>query len=141
MSADKTQIVDLAEGAGDYPHLDTTRTIIGAAYEVHRELGPGFLEKVYETALTQELTGRGVSVRSQAEVAVHYKGKPVGVYYADLLVDDAVICEIKATQSLTSAHEAQLLHCLKATGIKVGLLLNFGSPRVQVKRLARTKKS
>ncbi len=141
MNADRTQIVDLAEGAGDYPHLDTTRIIIGAAYEVHGELGPGFLEKVYEAALTQELTGRGVSVRPQAEIAVHYKGKPVGVYYADLLVDDAVICEIKATQSLTSAHEAQLLHYLKATGIKVGLLLNFGSPRVQVKRLARTKKS
>jgi len=70
---------------------------------------------------------------------VRYKGQPVGVYFADLMVDDSVICEIKAAESLTSAHEAQLLHYLKATGIKVGLLLNFGSKRVQVKRFARTR--
>jgi GxxExxY protein len=102
-------------------------------------LGPGFLEKVYETALVQELARRSMPARSQAEITVHYKGQAVGVYYADILVNDAVICEIKATQALNSAHEAQLLHYLKATGIKVGLLLNFGSQRVQVKRLARTK--
>jgi len=139
MSADKAQITDLVEGEGDYPHLETTRAIIGAAYEVHRELGPGFLEKVYEAALAQELTNRGVPVRCQAEIRVRYKGREVGVYYADLLVDDNVVCEIKAVESLSRAHEAQLLHYLKATGIKVGLLLNFGSQRVQVKRFARTR--
>ena len=139
MSADKTQITDLVEDEVNYPHLETTRAIIGAAYEVHRELGPGFLEKVYETALAQELTNRGVPVRCQAEIEVRYKGQSVGLYYADLLVDDSVICEIKAVESLSPAHEAQLLHYLKATGIKVGLLLNFGSQRVQVKRFARTR--
>jgi len=139
MSADKTQITDLVKDEVNYPHLETTRAIIGAAYEVHRELGPGFLEKVYEGALAQELTSRGVPVRCQAEIRVRYKGQEVGVYYADVLVDDNVVCEIKAVESLSSAHEAQLLHYLKATSIKVGLLLNFGSQRVQVKRFARTK--
>jgi len=139
MSADKTQIVGWTEGDGAYPHHETTRSIIGAAYEVHRELGAGFLEKVYETALIRELASRGLRARSQAEIAVHYKGQPVGVYYADILVDDKVICEIKAAAALTSVHEAQLLHYLKATGVKVGLLLNFGSERVQVKRLVRSK--
>src|SRR3990170_4308036 len=135
MSADKTQITDLVKDEVNYPHLETTRAIIGAAYEVHRELGTGFLEKVYEAALAQELTNRGVPVRCQAEIRVRYKGREVGVYYADLLVDDNVVCEIKAVESLSRAHEAQLLHYLKATGIKVGLLLNFGSRRLQVKRM------
>ena len=139
MDADRSQITDLAEDEDDYPHLETTRAIIGAAYEVHGELGPGFLEKVYEAALAQELTNRNVAVRAQAEITVHYKGRAIGQYYADLLVDEVVICEIKAAESLTSAHEAQLLHYLKATGIKVGLLLNFGSKLVQVKRFARTR--
>ena len=136
MDTDRTQIgrpTPLADGS--YPHKELTEKIIGAAFEVHRELGPGFLEKVYETALAQELESRGTRALSQAEIAVHYKGQPVGVYFADLLVDDAVICEIKAVDSLSPAHEAQLLHYLKATGVKVGLLLNFGSRRMQVKRM------
>jgi len=112
-----------------------TGEIIGAAYEVYRELGYGFLEKVYETAIVQELTSRGILAQPQAEIEVRYKGHPVGVYYADVLVHDRVICEIKATDGLSSVHEAQLLHYLKATGIKVGLLLNFGPKRVDVKRL------
>ena len=118
-----------------YPHRELTEKIIGAAFEVHRELGHGFLEKVYETALSHELQVRGIRARSQAEIAVHYKGQSVGVYFADLLVEDAVICEIKAANDLAPSHEAQLLHYLKATGTKVGLLLNFGSRRLQVKRM------
>src|SRR3990172_11063023 len=102
MSADKTQITDLVKDEVNYHHLETTRAIIGAAYEVHRELGPGFLEKVYETALVQELTSRGVPVRCQAEIRVRYKGQEVGVYYAAVLVDDNVVCEIKAVESLSS---------------------------------------
>ena len=124
---------------GDYPHSELTQQIIGAAFEVHRELGPGFLEKVYETALVRELSARGLPVAAQAEIGVRYKGDPVGVYYADLLVDKRVICEIKAVTRLAPEHEAQLLHYLKATGVEVGLLLNFGTDRVQVKRFARTK--
>ncbi len=140
MSADRTQISRPPQwDKGEYPHQELTEKIIGAAYEVHRELGPGFLEKVYEKALRRELDESGVRTIAQAEIEVLYKAQPVGVYYADLLVDGSVICEIKAVETLASAHEAQLLHYLKATGIKVGLLLNFGAKRVQVKRFALTK--
>src|SRR4030066_782630 len=108
MNTDRTQISRRApRGDGLYPHKDLTEKIIGAAFEVHRELGPGFLEKVCETALVQELSSRGVSARPQAEIAVGYKGQPEGVYYADLLVDDAVICEIKAAGSIAPEQEAQ----------------------------------
>ena len=135
MSVDKTQIGPTTHDEASYPHSVLTEQIIGAAYEVHRELGSGFLEKVYETALVQELNNRGVAARAQAEIAVSYKGQPVGVYFADLIVDGAVLCEVKATSALTPEHQAQLLNYLKATGIKVGLLLNFGAGRLQVKRM------
>ena len=118
-----------------FPHSALTRRIIGAAFEVHRVLGYGFLEKVYEAALTRELGSRGHRVINQAEMEVSYKGESVAVYYADLLVDDAVVCEVKALDKLAPAHEAQLLNYLKATGTKVGLLLNFGPQGVQVKRM------
>jgi len=122
--------------SGDrFPHAALTKRIIGAAFEVHRVLGFGFLEKVYEAALSSELRGHGHRVINQAEMEVSYKGESVGVYYADLLVDDAVICEVKALDKLAPAHEAQLLNYLKATGTKVGLLLNFGPQGVQVKRM------
>ncbi len=140
MSADRAQIGRSAsQSDGSYPHRDLTEKIIGAAFEVHRELGSGFLEKVYETALVRELESRGLHARSQAEIAVHYKGQTVGVYYVDVLVGDKVICEIKATEHLASVHEAQLLHYLKATEVKVGLLLNFGSQRVQIKRFVHSR--
>lgn len=127
---------DSASPTGDeFPSAALTRAIIGAAFEVHRVLGHGFLEKVYEAALVRELRGRGHRVVSQAEIEVGYKGEPVGVYYADLLVEDAVICEVKAVDRLAPAHEAQLLNYLKATGVKVGLILNFGARRVEVKRM------
>jgi GxxExxY protein len=118
-----------------YPHSDLTQDIIGAAYEVYRELGYGFLEKVYAAALKKELEGRGREAVSEAQIEVHYKGESVGVYFADVLVDKRVICEVKAAQKLAPEHEAQLLNYLKATGIKVGLLLNFGPKGVQVKRM------
>jgi GxxExxY protein len=130
MGTDRTPL-----GSNRFPHADLTKGIIGAAFEVHGVLGHGFLEKVYEAALTTELRSRGHRVVNQAEMAVTYKGEPVGVYYADLLVDDAVICEVKATEKLAPTHEAQLLNYLKATGTRVGLLLNFGADRVQVKRM------
>jgi len=125
--------------AESYPHRDLTEKIVGAAFEVHRELGAGFLEKVYETALLRELEAQGVRADCQAAIPVYYKGSSVGTYYADILIDGSVICEIKAAAALDGTHEAQLLHYLKATGIKVGLLLNFGRPSVQIKRLVRTK--
>ncbi len=118
-----------------YPQRELTREIIGAAFEVHKELGWGFLEKVYENALRFELEAKGLGVEQQAEIPVTYKEGNVGVYHADLLVDGSVICELKSAEALSGAHEAQLLHYLKATGIKVGLLLNFGPKRVDVKRM------
>ncbi len=123
-----------------YAHSDLTRKIIGCAYEVHKEFGPGFLEKVYETALLHELRSESLKAEAQAPIPVYYKGAIVGDYFADILVEGAVVVEIKASQALASIHEAQLLHYLKATGIEVGLLLNFGRPSVQVKRMVRTAK-
>lgn len=137
MNADDTQIDRTAGRTDLYPEL--TKRIIGAAYEVHNVLGSGFLEKVYETALLLELGGLGLVVESQAAIPVTYKGQSVGLYYADLLVDGKVIVEIKTVESLTLVHEAQLLHYLKATGIELGLLLNFAAERVQIRRLARSK--
>ena len=122
-------------GERQYPHQEITHEIIAAAFEVHRELGGGFLEKVYERALALELAKRGLSVKTQIAIPVQYKGQPVGDYLADLLVNDAVLCEIKAGDALHTSHQAQLLHYLKATGTKVGLLLNFGPNRVIIKRM------
>ncbi len=116
-----------------YPFENTTRRIIGAYYEVYNQLGFGFLEKVYENAMVVELKARGLQVNPQHPIKVVYKGNPVGEYMADIIVDKKVICEIKAIQSLRPEHEAQLLNYLKATGIKVGLLLNFG-PKPEIMR-------
>lgn len=118
-----------------YPHQELTHAVIGAAMAVHRELGSGFLEKVYENALTIELRSRGVTFESQVTIPVTYKGQAVGTYYADLIVDRSVLCELKALDGLTPIHESQVLHYLKGTGLKVGLLLNFGSSKLQVKRM------
>jgi GxxExxY protein len=125
----------LAAGSAPYPHEALTRQIIGAAYEVHRQLGYGYLERVYENALAVELKTRGVPAVQQASINVHYKGALVGVYIADVLVDNVVLCEIKAGDSIADAHQAQLLNYLKATALKVGLILNFGPKRVAVKRM------
>lgn len=128
--------LELAEGEGARcPHSDLTGDIIGAAYAVYRELGHGFLEKVYAAALKKELEGRGREAVSEAQIEVHYKGESVGVCFADVLVDKRVTCEIEAAQKLAPEHEAQPLNYLKATGIKLGLLLNFGPNGVQVKRM------
>ncbi len=102
---------------------------------MHTQLGPGFLEKVYEEALGHELRLRGVSCATQTPIQVSYKGKQVGYYVADLLVEDKVLCEIKAAEALVREHVAQLLNYLKATQVKVGLLLNFGRQRLQIKRM------
>ncbi len=139
ISADETRIIESIEGHSDHLiHRDLTERIIGAAFAVHTELGPGFLEKVYETALGIELTEKDLAVKTQAEIPVFYRSRPVGRYYADLLVDGKVICEIKAVEAIGRAHQAQLLHYLKATGLEVGLILNFGAKSLQFKRLAKS---
>lgn len=116
-----------------YKHTELTSAIIKAFYDVYNQLGYGFLEKVYENALAHELKKRGFSVAQQFPIEVIYDGIVMGSYFADLLVDDAVIVELKAAESIGKQHEAQLLNYLKAGRIDVGLLLNFG-PKPQVKR-------
>lgn len=108
--------------------------ITGCVYEVYRELGHGFLEKVYENALRQELVAQGFAVQNQVPLAVTYKGETVGEYFADLIVDDRVVIELKAQDKVHKAHEAQILNYLKASGKKVGLLVNFAYPKATVKR-------
>jgi GxxExxY protein len=140
ISADEARIIHSVHSPADrLLHKSLTEQIIGAAFAVHTELGPGFLEKVYETALLVELTDKGCTVETQAQIPVYYRSRAVGLYYADLLVDDKVICEIKAAQAISLAHQAQLLHYLKATGLQLGLILNFGIKSLQFKRLAKSK--
>ncbi|GFE58650.1 GxxExxY protein [Geobacter sp. AOG1] len=110
-----------------------TEQIINCAFEVHSVLGSGFLEKVYENAFFEELKNRGLKVEAQKPIAVKYKGNVVGEYFADLLVEDSVILELKALEKLTDVHELQVKNYLKATGIELGLLINFGKS-VEIKR-------
>ena len=116
-----------------YKHADVTEGIIKAFYKVYNVLGYGFLEKVYENALTYELEKRGFHVVQQAPIQIQYEGLIIGDYFADLLVNGVVIVELKAVEAIIAVHEAQLLNYLKATDIEVGLLLNFG-PKPQVCR-------
>lgn len=109
-----------------YKHSDLTRVIISAFYKVYNRLGYGFLEKVYENALVIELRMQGFDVKQQFPITVFYRGQIVGEYYADLIVEEKVIIELKAVAALIDRHEAQLLNYLKATPYEVGLLLNFG---------------
>ena len=112
-----------------------TEKIIGCAFRVSNTLGAGFLEKVYENALAHELRKSGLAVLQQHPVAVFYDDVVVGEYFADLLIEGYVIVELKALAKLDESHFAQSLNYLKATGQQFGLLLNFGTPRVEVKRV------
>ena len=114
---------------------DITYTIRGAVFEVNRVLGSGFLEKVYENALILELRDRGLKVEGQVPLKVCYKGDVVGDYFVDILVEDRVIVELKAIERLDKIHEAQLLNYLRATGIRVGLLVNMKYPKAEIKRI------
>lgn len=106
-------------------HQDITEIIIECFYKVYNSLGYGFLEKVYENALLIEIKKSGLKCSNQQQIEVHYKGKKVGLYYADIVVEDKVIIELKASL-LSEEHEYQLLNYLKATEIEIGLLLGFG---------------
>jgi GxxExxY protein len=113
---------------------ELTEKILGAAFKVQNTLGCGFLEKVYENAMVVELSRAGISVEQQKPMQVRYQGAIVGEYQADLVVDSRVIVELKAASKLDSIHEAQLLNYLKATRVRVGLLFNFGCPKLQYRR-------
>ncbi len=119
----------------EFLHGEITRDILGSAFAVQKEFGYGFLEKVYENSMVVDLQERGRQVAQQVPIDVHYKGVLVGRYIADLLVEGKVLVELKAEKVYNPRHEAQLLHYLKATGIKVGLLINFGEKKCEYKRM------
>lgn len=118
----------------EYPKQDITEKIIKAAFIVHNSLGPGFVEKVYENALAKELHAMGVVVEQQKSLKVLYGGESVGIFSADLLVDQSVIVEVKAVRVLQESYGEKLIHYLKSSNLPVGLLLNFGTPSVQIRR-------
>lgn len=118
-------------------HAGLTRTVIEACFEVSNELGAGFLESVYEKALALALRQKGLRVEMQVPLQVRFRGEVVGDFFADLLVEKSVIVELKAVKALYPEHQAQVINYLKATGYEVGLLVNFGTPRIEVKRLYR----
>lgn len=109
-----------------FKHGEITQKVIGVFYEVYNELGHGFLESVYEKSLEIALGSMGVKVRRQIEIPVSFRGQRVGIFTADMLVEDCVLLELKAARALDTSHVAQLLNYLRATDIEVGLLLNFG---------------
>jgi GxxExxY protein len=117
---------------------DLTRTIIGCAFNVSNDLGCGFLEKVYENSLAVEFRQKNIPFGAQVPLRVLYSGQTVGEYVADMIVDSSVLVEIKATEIDNPAHKAQVINYLRATGLEVGLLLNFGRPRLSVQRLVRS---
>jgi GxxExxY protein len=130
---DSTRLAQI--GNKKWLHQELTEVIIGASMEAHKELSSGFLEYVYEYALCYELKSRNILFERQKELDIRYKDSLIPkTYRADLVVDKKVLVEIKATRGLTANDEAQLLHYLKATGLRVGLLLNFGSRSLEVKR-------
>lgn len=122
-------------------HGELTRQIIGEAFEVINELGSGFLESVYEKSLTLALKQAGLSVACQKQTEVRFRGENVGTFYADILVEDKVLVELKAVKAILPEHQAQIINYLNATGIEVGLLINFGNPKLEFKRFTRSKKS
>ena len=114
-------------------HQELTGQVIQCAYKVHNVLGFGFLESVYQNALLVELSKSGLKAIKETPIRVSYDGQTVGDYIADILVEDQIILELKSVKELHPAHEAQLINYLKATGLEVGLLINFGE-RVEIKR-------
>ena len=119
----------------DFKYALLTQKIIGVFYDVYNELGTGFLESVYQKSLALALQSAGLNVHSRVDIPVWFRGHKVGHFEGDLLVESCVLLELKAARALDSSHQAQLLNYLRATGIEVGLLLNFG-PKPEFKRLA-----
>jgi len=128
-------IETLARGKETHRFEELSSRIIGAAIEVHRELGPGFLEAIYEEALKVELSEQSMHCDSQKEIKIEYLGVEIGVHRLDLLVEKKIIVELKAVKELTDIHFAQLRSYLKAAGLRVGLLLNFAKPTLEIRRV------
>ncbi|MDP2940253.1 MAG: GxxExxY protein [Candidatus Omnitrophota bacterium] len=120
---------------GEYKHKDITGKILKAAFEVHNTLGCGFLEKVYQRALIYELQQEGLSLETQKAIKINYKDRDVGVYIADIMVENRIIVELKVVDYLTIIHKAQTLNYLRASGKEVALILNFAKPKLEYKRV------
>ena len=116
-------------------HEDITSTVLAACFQVHNELGAGFLESVYGNALAIALEERGLRFRREAPLSVLFRGEIVGKFVTDFQLEDKVLLEIKAVKALIPEHQAQVINYLKATGVGVGILVNFGTPRLEYKRL------
>jgi GxxExxY protein len=122
------------------PHQDLTYEIIGAAMEVHSDLGPGYKEEIYQKALEIELRNRKIQFEPQKSIEIRFKGEMVGWQLLDFFVDDKVVVEIKALSKLDTDHEAQIISYLKATDSEIGLLINFGTRRLEYKRIFPPRK-
>ncbi len=120
-------------------HIEITEAVIGCAFEVIKELGTGFLESVYEKALLLALRQKGLAAVAQYPLKVSFRGENVGGFFADILVEQKVLVELKAIKMLVPEHQAQLINYLHASGIEVGLLINFGNPKLEIKRCIKTK--
>ena len=118
-------------------HEDITKKILSSAFKVHKKLGFGFLEKVYKNAMLFELKKSGLKAEPEKPIKIYYESEEVGDYFADLIVEDKVIVELKAVEDLNKKFEVQLVNYLTATGLDVGLLLNFGKESLQYKRKVR----
>ncbi len=121
----------------DLLYRELCYSVVGAAMEVHRGLGPGFYESVYQHALAHELATRGLAFETERRVSVKYKTWIVGEFDIDLLVEDKIIVELKAVAQLNQAHQAQAINYLAATGLELALLINFGEPSLRFKRVIR----
>lgn len=119
-------------------HQELTKKLIKVFYDVYNELGYGFLEKVYQNAMYYELKDLGYNVEAQRQITVFYKDIEVGKYYADLIIDNTIVIELKAAKTLVVEHEAQLLNYLKATDIEIGLLFNFGKKPEFIRKIFET---
>lgn len=120
-------------------YKELSYAIMQAAFEVHNQLGPGLLEKLYERALVLELTAHGYRVEQQKEIVAKYKNQVIGKHILDLIVEDSIVLELKATSTILPIHQQQALSYLRVTGYKLAIVINFGSPSVQSHRVVNTK--
>lgn len=131
MNTDKTQTTEVPS----LLHGEITYRVIGLAMEVHNKLGAGFLEKVYENALMVALRREGIRAEQQVPIKIHFENVVVGDYVADILIEEKLILELKAVEAISAIHRAQVINYLKATGVRLALILNFGNPKLQHERL------
>jgi len=142
MTTSGAEVSPCGENESGYPLSDLTGRIIACAVAVHQVLGPGYLESIYEKAMLHEMTKRGLQCDSQRIVKVEYDGVVVGEHRADLVVENQVLLELKCVETLNERHVAQVISTLKATGLEVGLLMNFNETLITrgTRRIVRTQK-